>query len=47
MKKVFYEKPYSKIDEFKTVEILTESGGGIGEETTNPGDDNETTYPFG
>lgn len=46
MKKVFYEKPYSKIDEFKTVEIITTSGGGD-EEVTNPGDDNPTTWPFG
>ena len=46
MKKVFYEKPYSKIDEFKTVEILTASGGGDGEETTSPADDNPTGWSF-
>ncbi len=45
MKKEAYEKPLAEINAFETVDILTLSGDG--EETTNPGDDNETTFPFG
>lgn len=45
MKKEFYEKPLAEINAFKTVDVITTSGGG--EDVTNPGDDNPTTWPFG
>ena len=45
MKKEYYEKPETKINEFKTVDVITTSGGG--EDVTNTGDDNPTTWPFG
>lgn len=38
MKKEYYEKPETEINEFKTVDIITTSG---------PTDDNPTTWPFG
>lgn len=37
--KEIYEKPITSIEEFKTVDVITES--------TNPGDDNDTPFPFG
>lgn len=36
MKKEYYEKPETKINEFKTVDVITTSG-----------DDNPTDWPFG
>lgn len=38
MKKEFYEKPQSEIEKFVMADILTASG--------NPGDDNDTTFPW-
>lgn len=37
--KEIYEKPITNIEEFKTVDVITTSG--------NPGDDNDTPFPFG
>ena len=38
MKKEYYEKPETEINEFKPVDVITTSG---------PTDDNPTTWPFG
>lgn len=38
MKEV-YEKPQAMVEEFKTVDVITTSG--------NPGDDNDTPFPWG
>lgn len=46
MKKEYYEKPETEINEFKTVDVIITTSGG-GEDVTNPGDDNPTTWPFG
>lgn len=37
--KEIYEKPITELEEFITVDVITTSG--------NPGDDNETPFPFG
>lgn len=37
--KEIYEKPITSIEEFKTVDVITAG--------TNPGDDNDTPFPFG
>lgn len=36
--KEIYEKPIAELEEFKTVDVITTSG--------NPGDDNDTKFPF-
>ena len=38
MKKEYYEKPETEINESKTVDVITTSG---------PTDDNDTPFPFG
>lgn len=37
--KEIYEKPITELEEFKTVDVITTSG--------NPGDDNDTPFPWG
>lgn len=37
--KEIYTKPTAEIEEFKTVDVITTS--------SNPGDDNNTPFPFG
>ncbi len=43
MKKEYYEKPETEVNEFKIVDVISTSGE---EPTTNPGDDNDTTFPW-
>lgn len=34
-----YTKPVTELEEFKTIDVITTS--------SNPGDDNDTPFPFG
>lgn len=36
--KEIYEKPITELEEFKTIDVITTS--------SNPGDDNDTKFPF-
>lgn len=41
--KLKYERPETEVNEFVTVDVITTSG----EPVTDPGDDNDTPFPWG